>query len=354
VGGVSLSLAVASAGVGPAVAAATPSAAYQEMTAAQQEAQRLTQELVGLDVQLVRAEGELARLQSGEAEARRNLASLQDRLDALQRLLASRRSQVDAVVRFLYEDGTVSFLAVLLQSASFADFLTRFAYLRAVVGYEVQLLREVAAEQRSLDEGRRVAAAAEARLQEQVRGVARQVAALQALRQQRQALLSSAEARAAALSGRLAELDRSILGGLPAVEYLLAHFGELPWGDMSPDRVDVSVAGVRAVFGEGTLDALLQAVPQLAGLAFDLQDGVAAVVLGPPADVRLAGPVVVDGGALRWEPDTLEVGGVPAAAGGLSGVLAGRPLRIAAPAVPGLNLRSVAVRPGALEVDFSP
>lgn len=336
------------------VLAGNPAGTYQEMLQAQEEAHRLAQELVGLDLQILEAEANQKQLGAEEAATRRSLQTLQQEITRLQGELASQQHTVDAVVRFLYEDGTVSLLEVLLQSTSFTDFLTRFAYVQAIVRYEVGVLHSVAAERRLLGEKEQALADASRKLEEQARRSAEALAKLRALRAEHGALLSSVEARALALSDQLAALDRAILSGFPALEYLLAHFAELPWADLTPDRVDAGLGGLRAIFSQSSLNGLLARVPDLQGIALELDEGGAAAVTGPPSNIRLAGPLLAEGDGLQWQPDTLSVGGVPAPKQVLAGLLANRPLRISLTPLLGLHMRSVSVRQGELELTFAP
>jgi murein DD-endopeptidase MepM/ murein hydrolase activator NlpD len=88
----------------------------------------------------------VARLNAAQARLQATLGEL----EANRTQLARDRSLLDLHVRGIYEEGTVGLLSVLLRAHSFSDFLTRFAYLEAIVADNVRLLRQVQADRRAI------------------------------------------------------------------------------------------------------------------------------------------------------------------------------------------------------------
>lgn len=99
-----------------------------------------TQELDGVSAQLTTAEAELQQVET-------DLQGATERYE-------ERKEQLGTRVRAINEEGRISYVAVLLGSSSFGDFISRFDMLKMVVKQDSQLFDEIRAEKREL-EGKR-------------------------------------------------------------------------------------------------------------------------------------------------------------------------------------------------------
>jgi hypothetical protein len=351
-----MALALVSPGWGladPATPPATPPAAptygeYQSDLAAEA---RIAAAIAAADAAMVRAQHDLDNLRAEVAATQDRLRSLDSRVSDLNGQLAAERGRVAAVVRFLYEDGSTSFLAVLLQASTFGDFLTRFALVAQIVRAEVDVLRQVAALRADLARERAAAAAANARLQSETAAQAATLARLQQDQVARTQALAQARQQAGAAAAKLAALDQTLLQGLPQLDAVLAGWSSLPWDSVQPDSVSVDLAAGHVAV---TLSAAaLTAAAGIAPLSLTVAPDGVSLTSGPPAMLQLSGPVSVQGNALLWQPDRLAVGGAPAGPGVVTALLGGRRLIIPVPPpAPGLSLKSVRLKAGALELDF--
>lgn len=106
----------------------------------QNEKKETQQTLEQLYAQIDEAEAEIERLGGEISEVETNLAETEqlveealDRIDARDELLRKR-------LQFMYTNGTVSYLEVLLNATSFSDFLSRFISLQSLVGQDKEIL----------------------------------------------------------------------------------------------------------------------------------------------------------------------------------------------------------------------
>jgi len=334
------------------LAAAGPAApVYGQYQADQAAEAQLSAQLAAADAAVVRARGELSVQQAAAAAAQAKVVDLNAQVAALNQRLASEQSRTDSVVRFLYEDGSASFLAVLLQSTSFSDFLTRFSLVVQIVASEVGVLHTVAAQRAEVAQARGDAATAATQAAAAEQRAADGLTTLRKDEAARAATLAAAKAQASASAAKLVALDQTLLQGLPQLNGVLAGWSALPWGRVQPASVSVDVAAGHVAVTVSAAD--LTAAVGIAPLALTVAADGVSLTSGGPADLQLTGPVTVQGGDLVWQPATLTVGGAPAGPGVVASLLAGRRLLIPVPApAPGLSLQTVRLQAGSLELDF--
>jgi peptidoglycan hydrolase CwlO-like protein len=343
-----LALLLAAAWLSPPGEASPAQDLYRQQQDANAAVAAAAAQLAAADAALVRARGELTRLQAAEAATRQRLDQLDAEAAALGARLQAQRAQTDAVVRFLYENGTVSFLAVLLQSTTFADFLTRFAAVERLAAYDVGVLRRVADERQALQRTEAEVARAQADLAAEAQAQAAAVAALQQDEAARAAALAAARQQAAGAAAQLLALDRQLLAGLPQLDAVLAAWPNLPWSAVQPAGWQVAGSGVTVTVTDQGLNAALAIAPLTLAITPD------GLSLGSD-DIRLAGPVAATAAGWQWQPQALTVGGAPAPPQLLAALVSGRsfPLPLAAP-VPGLQVRAVHLLAGAAQLVLGP
>jgi len=108
-------------------------------TALKQELEQLTRRLEALKAEKERLAAEIARTEQEIEEAEAELAEAEEQL-AIQDGLLKRR------IRAMYEQGTVTYLEVLLNATSFGDFLTRLNNLKIIASNDLRLVEEMQAE----------------------------------------------------------------------------------------------------------------------------------------------------------------------------------------------------------------
>jgi murein DD-endopeptidase MepM/ murein hydrolase activator NlpD len=191
--------------------------AERRAAAADQQARSVLGELQVIERDIDRTTRELRTLEGRLRTAESELRRLSRELDDAARRLARRNEQLGLRLRALYERGAVSYLEVLFQARSFADFINRFRLLRMVINQDIAIYqavqeeRAIVAERREAAEERRAEISS---LREQTRA---QQVSLQSRAANRTAILNSlnqdkqAAIRAYNELNRLAEeLDRVI------------------------------------------------------------------------------------------------------------------------------------------------
>lgn len=111
-----------------------------EITALDRDINLKTREINNLSNQLDLA---LARLEKNEKELKQAEDDLQESTEELHKR-----------VRGMYENGTVHYLEVLLASRDFGDFLNRYELLKRVVARDANVVEEVEAQKKALEEKR--------------------------------------------------------------------------------------------------------------------------------------------------------------------------------------------------------
>lgn len=310
--------ALAAAAPGQGVApAGSRQESYRVWQEVRDEEARLRREVLDAGVRLRRAEEEADRLARESAAMATAVAAAREQSDAAERRLANQRQRVNRWLRYLQENGGVSYMDVLMGSADFVDFTGRLEVLSRLIQRNVALLREVKA-------ARAEALSREADLAERQQALTnlatRQREAAELLTRRR-AEKAAALVRARSVLGEraadLAELDRRWAAALPALAYFLAHIQDLPWDQVEPDSIKYNLlAGTaRAEVREAALNrALFSADPRLSALRIRLLPGRLDLLGGDAGGFTLTGPISVSGGRASFVPAALEFEGVPVGA----------------------------------------
>ncbi len=156
-----------------------------------------------------KAEEELALVEERLSEAKELLRQIKVRVQRTSvRLLRSQKA-LEKRLRAVYMQGEVSYLAVLLQSDDFTDFLNHADFLQRILQSDSDLIATVKAHREDLDEQRKAARATVielARLQAQKRDAVDSLARLKAAQDDLHARL---QAHKKALSSRIDDIEHS-------------------------------------------------------------------------------------------------------------------------------------------------
>ncbi|MDA8065035.1 MAG: transglycosylase SLT domain-containing protein [Thermaerobacter sp.] len=104
-------------------------------------------QLNAVDASLNATRNRLATIDAQEMQVAGQLTRGEAKLAALKAKLVRQKHQVAAALRIIQEHGVVSYVAVVLGSNSFSDFVGRLEMLRTVVHSQVDILKEVHAEE---------------------------------------------------------------------------------------------------------------------------------------------------------------------------------------------------------------
>jgi soluble lytic murein transglycosylase-like protein len=246
--------AVLGAGLAPVAEAAT-SAQLQQAQAQEQQVNtqlssaqaRYSADLDAWDAAVSRFDAAEAQLRAGAdrlstltsqlAAARTVLAQDQAAVAAQQQVEAADHAKADQGLVDIQQNGSVSFLNVLLGATTFSDFLTRFSFLRTLWDLEVRWLQQAqAAEARlqALEQKQQAEVDAVANLQAQA---AQQVVALQAQDAAANAAQQQASQDLQAADGVVQQLLSEKNGLLAKIRAILAALesGSVPWSQVLQD-----------------------------------------------------------------------------------------------------------------------
>jgi murein DD-endopeptidase MepM/ murein hydrolase activator NlpD len=212
------------------VAQPAPSArAEDELTKLQQELNRIQQ-------QRQQASNELARLQSEVAEAQKQLELVevqlnqaQQELDLITTQIAATNQELQRVeaelaetqkrydqrkellgrrIRAIHEEGRVSYLAVLLGSTTFGDFISRYDMLKVIVQQDAALFSQVRQDKLALEEKQQQVRDRKDKLEALQARQKEQVVAWEQKRAEREQVSRSLSTRKASLIQQLDAFDR--------------------------------------------------------------------------------------------------------------------------------------------------
>ncbi len=105
----------------------------------------VSQEVLSIDAEINRAENELVATENAIAQAKVDLAIKEQELIVAEKNCEIYDEEFKLRARTMYEDGTTSYIEVLLGSSSFSDLLSRVEMIREVVEYDRRMLASLAA-----------------------------------------------------------------------------------------------------------------------------------------------------------------------------------------------------------------
>jgi len=117
-----------------------------------QEVNSYASQIKSLDQTIAARESQTRELEAGLQAARADLKKAEQDLEKAVKELDESNKALKKRVRGLYVSGTVSYLEVLLESNSFADFINRAEMLKRIISNDVQIVNKVEEKKQSLEE----------------------------------------------------------------------------------------------------------------------------------------------------------------------------------------------------------
>lgn len=111
-----------------------------QMNRIQQERKEAKNDIVSLMNQIEETSEKLEILNEQVESTTKQLIEASQKLEEAETRVASRNELLKARLRFMYTNGVVSYLDVLLSSTSFSDFLNRYDALKTIVGQDKEIL----------------------------------------------------------------------------------------------------------------------------------------------------------------------------------------------------------------------
>jgi murein DD-endopeptidase MepM/ murein hydrolase activator NlpD len=113
------------------------------LSTVRRQEQSLLQELTNLERRLERAEQELAQLERNLAQTERNISATTQALNEAEAELEWQTEILGNRLRALYENGSVSYLEVILGATTFSDFINRVDLMQEIIAQDVSLLEMI-------------------------------------------------------------------------------------------------------------------------------------------------------------------------------------------------------------------
>ncbi|WP_303740827.1 murein hydrolase activator EnvC family protein [Lutispora saccharofermentans] len=114
----------------------------QEKVKKEKESKSVSNQIQELDRKLEEAQSNLELVESQLSELEGQIAITRRELDRATEEAANQKDLLNKRVRVMYQNGSIGYLAVLLNSASFSDFISRMDLLRKIINHDVNLLKE--------------------------------------------------------------------------------------------------------------------------------------------------------------------------------------------------------------------
>ena len=187
-----------------------------ELSTNRKNQRAMQNEIQILDSDIEITEQRLQQVQQQLAEAEEAVRIAEQELEQAEKELAHREELRNRRVRAIYEFGTVSYLEVLFESTSFADFLSRYDQLQFIIQEDVQLLK-LAQEKREEVEDRK----------EQLEWKREQVVALKREVEATKELLVAQKSQKQVQLASLQQVEASLTEDLEAMEETLRETDRL-------------------------------------------------------------------------------------------------------------------------------
>ncbi|MBI3926546.1 MAG: peptidoglycan DD-metalloendopeptidase family protein, partial [Armatimonadetes bacterium] len=229
-----------------------------KLQASRAELSQANQKEAELARQLARTQRELEDVQETLRQVKLRLARAETRLDLLKqsirvaeaKLLEAQRV-LERRLRDIHMEGEVSYLAVLLQSSNFTDFINQTEYLQRILDTDRQLIEEVRRRKAELERQKEAAHRTVLEIQAQRKVFEQKVADLNDLRATQADLVAQVQAHRRKLSAYVTELEHISADMEARLQRLIRDSQDLP-GSVPPSagRYIYPVQGpITSVFG---------------------------------------------------------------------------------------------------------
>lgn len=116
------------------------------------KAEQMEKQIQQLTYQISEAEADLERKEAAYAKAQADVEAIKKEVDQKKAELEDRQETLRQRVRTIYENGQVSYLEVLFQSADISDFISRMEYVGCLVENDQKILGEIQVQKQELEE----------------------------------------------------------------------------------------------------------------------------------------------------------------------------------------------------------
>ncbi|MDI3538527.1 MAG: hypothetical protein PWQ13_550 [Bacillota bacterium] len=339
----------------PVLSAPLPALESPLPTETATEKEELIAEILALDTRLALLNRQKEQAQARLAAIEANLTSTAREKEQLARRAAEEQENVGAWLRFLVEDGSLTYLHVLLGAVDLKDFLTRLDLVLTIIESNVTRLENLYALTAALAAKEAELARQEAALAQEYAVIKESLAEAENLRQAKARALAEAEKKLADFATVLA-VSQAWETVLPDIDGLLARLEAVPWENIQPDSLELNFLLGRAelLYREATLAGVLMNTGD-EGEDLDLSCVPGRLILARPASTgrpayTLSLELVPDGRRLLLNPAGITVSGIAVPSSNLALLFAERNLALNPPLPMGLKIAGAEVGVGTLKL----
>lgn len=293
------------------------SEAVNRLTGLNEQERALAAELLDWDVRIEAARQDQERLTREIPLAEQALKDAEARLSLSREQLSEGEERLGQWVNFLYRNGPVAYLEVVLEATDFNDFATRFEAIKTVVVNQRRLLDEVKELKAGQEEQAASMRQAQAGLAAKTAALSQRIADMDRERAGREAFLAQLKEQSTDLNERVIQSETALYQSISSLRYLLSHLGELPWDNLSPQKFSLTGRGLSIEYLDQEVNRVFfeQGDPNLAAISVQSLSGLFAISGRGDAggvDYRLEGAFVPDAdGNVRFEPSRVLLAGLP-------------------------------------------
>lgn len=181
----------------------------KELRATKKEQQTIFGQLKDISDTIEKTEKELESIRNKKAETEKAIEKTEEELADAEARLKERTEILSARLREIYQQGEVSYLEVLLQATSFRDFLVRYHLLEKIAQQDIQLVEEIEAERKTIEEKKADLEAKYQRLASLEEEAKSKMELLEEKKGEKQVLMAALETEKEAIERGLAELEQA-------------------------------------------------------------------------------------------------------------------------------------------------
>ena len=176
---------------------------------AQKKEQSIMGQLQGIEQNIMRTENELKDLSERICLLESNIAKTEKDIAEMEAKLAEQSDILSERMVFIYEEGDLSYLQVLLSSTDISDFLTRYDMLNLIVEQDLELIDSINLQRKALGEQRDALEANRKELLKAQQAQEDKKGLLDEEREQKSVVLNSVQKEKKAYQQALEELERA-------------------------------------------------------------------------------------------------------------------------------------------------
>ncbi len=187
--------------------------AQASLDTAKTNQEKVSAEIATLDTQLAAAQNELDIVETQLNDAETRLAASEENLAQAQEASENQFDAFSGRIRFIYENGSLGYLDVILESQSISDFFIRLQYVKDIMAYDEELLEQLRQTEATIEKETQAIAEEKASIEVLVNDQQVKTAALESKRDEKAQLMAQYqqdEATYAALVEQMEEASKEV------------------------------------------------------------------------------------------------------------------------------------------------